>query len=75
MDDTGRKVLPKEPNGYKLERFIYDLFPLADCMMVLEVERDEEFAPVKNASGEDSPATAAAMVLRQMKRGEAGSGR
>jgi len=75
MDDTGREVLPKEPNGYKLEKFIYELFPLADCMTVLEVERDEESAPVKNASEEDSSATAAAMVMRQMKRGKAGSGR
>lgn len=46
--------------GIKLESFIFDVFPAAQRMSVLEVVREEEFAPVKNAPGskEDSPDTA-----------------
>lgn len=49
-----------ENNGMKLETFIFDVFPLAKKMTVLEVQRNEEFAPVKNAPGSnsDSPDTA-----------------
>lgn len=46
------------PNGMKLESFIFDVFELSQRMAVLEVRREEEFAPVKNATGKDSPDTA-----------------
>jgi UDP-N-acetylglucosamine/UDP-N-acetylgalactosamine diphosphorylase len=53
-------------NGIKLESFIFDVFPAARRMAVLEIERDAEFAPVKNAPGsaEDSPDTARALIAR-----------
>lgn len=40
-------------DGIKLERFIFDTFPLASPgkVALLEVERTSEFAPVKNAPG------------------------
>ena len=46
---------PSKPNGYKLEMFIFDIFPLAKASSfgILEVNRSEEFAPLKN--GMDSP--------------------
>lgn len=44
--------------GYKSERFIFDLLPQAQVSLGLEVRREEEFAPVKNAVGDDSPETA-----------------
>ena len=48
-----------ENNGIKLETFIFDVFFLAErSFCVLEVERRQEFAPVKNKSGNDSPDTA-----------------
>ena len=48
-----------ENNGIKLETFIFDVFFLAErYFCVLEVERRQEFAPVKNKSGNDSPDTA-----------------
>jgi UDP-N-acetylglucosamine pyrophosphorylase len=51
-------------NGIKLESFIFDVFPAAKKMAVLEIDRSEEFSPVKNAPGsaEDSPDTARAIV-------------
>ncbi|GIP32713.1 UDPGP type 1 family protein [Paenibacillus sp. J2TS4] len=63
IDEQGHPVTPSEPNAYKFERFIFDLFPLADKLAVLQVNRSEEFAPVKNKEGEDSPETARSLVL------------
>lgn len=58
VDDQGRPLAPREPNGHKLERFVFDALPWAERVLVLETRRDEEYAPVKNAEGSDSPATA-----------------
>lgn len=57
-DADGRAVRPAEPNGHKLERFLFDALPSAARVSLLEVARDDEYAPVKNAEGDDSPATA-----------------
>lgn len=54
---------PKEPNGYKFESFIFDIFSYVSDMTALKVKREEEFAPVKNKDGEDSPFTAKNLVL------------
>lgn len=51
-------VKPKEPNAYKFEAFIFDAFEQLDDMAILRVKREEEFAPIKNAEGKDSPETA-----------------
>ncbi len=61
LNSDGRQVFPQKPNGYKFELFIFDIFPAFSGMSVLEVERAMAFAPVKNASGEDSPLTAKAL--------------
>ncbi|MFW6163283.1 MAG: UTP--glucose-1-phosphate uridylyltransferase, partial [Planctomycetota bacterium] len=58
IDDSGRPVTPTEPNAVKFELFIFDALPHAASPLVLMVERSEEFAPIKNADAEDSPATA-----------------
>jgi UDP-N-acetylglucosamine/UDP-N-acetylgalactosamine diphosphorylase len=58
VDAQGHRVEPNEPNGTKLERFLFDALPAADRVAVLEVARSEEYAPVKNAEGVDSPETA-----------------
>ncbi len=58
VDADGRLQQPDAPNGYKLERFLFDALPAAEHCALLEVERDEEYAPVKNAEGNDSPETA-----------------
>ena len=43
------------PNGYKLERFVFDALPWAERVCVLEVSAAEEFSPIKNAEGSQSP--------------------
>jgi UDP-N-acetylglucosamine/UDP-N-acetylgalactosamine diphosphorylase len=57
VDDQGRPVAPREPNGRKLERFVFDALPAARAVCVVETSREREYAPVKNAEGSDSPAT------------------
>jgi UDP-N-acetylglucosamine/UDP-N-acetylgalactosamine diphosphorylase len=71
---AGSTVTPTAPNAYKFELFMFDLFPRAEGMAVLNVNRAEEFAPVKNRDGTDSPATARALILDLHRRwaGEAG---
>ena len=58
IDKDGKKVIPDGPNAYKFEAFLFDAFGELDDMAILRVNREEEFAPVKNASGVDSPETA-----------------
>ncbi len=58
IDKNGNKVVPEGPNAYKFEAFLFDAFGELDNMIVLRVNREEEFAPVKNAEGVDSPETA-----------------
>ncbi len=60
---SGDIEYPSEPNGYKFESFIFDIFSYVVDMAVLKVRREEEFAPVKNKDGEDSPFTAKNLVL------------
>jgi UDP-N-acetylglucosamine/UDP-N-acetylgalactosamine diphosphorylase len=54
----------REVGGWKFERFVFDLIPEAERSVGLEVDRDAEFAPVKNADGDDSPATAVQLAHR-----------
>ena len=57
VDDAGNVVEPTEPNAVKLERFVFDAMPLANKAVILETRRSQEFSPIKNAEGPDSPAT------------------
>ena len=45
---------PDQPNGIKLESFVFDALPLASKSVILETIRSQEFAPTKNAVGIDS---------------------
>lgn len=58
IDGNGNVVEAKEPNAYKFESFIFDGFSFFDDMSILRVTRENEFAPIKNAEGSDSPETA-----------------
>lgn len=58
--DTGETVAappPTAPNALKFERFIFDALPSAERWLTVETSRAEEFAPIKNATGPDSPET------------------
>lgn len=58
IDENGKLVEPTSPNAYKFELFIFDSYEMLDDVVVLRVKREEEFAPIKNAEGADSPETA-----------------
>ena len=55
--DGKKGVKPTEPNGYKFEKFIFDILPNAKRAAFLAFDQKDEFSPVKNAEGSDSPAT------------------
>ena len=63
-------VKPSVENGVKLEAFIFDVFPFSARMALLEVGREEEFAPVKDAPGGngDTPDKARLMLSEEAKR-------
>lgn len=65
--ETGELVKPIKPNGMKLEMFVFDVFPFTERFTVLEVERNEEFSPLKNApgTGSDDPETSRRDLLAQ----------
>ncbi len=64
IDENGHPVEPGSPNAIKFERFIFDALPHAKTALVMEADRAREFNPVKNAEGQDSPATARAAITR-----------
>ena len=53
---SGQTVTPEKPNAYKFERFIFDVLPEARKSLVVEANRKREYAPLKNATGANSPA-------------------
>ncbi len=58
MTIEGDTIEPEEPNGYKFEELVLDMVQLFDDCLPFEVDREKEFAPIKNASGDDSVDTA-----------------
>lgn len=58
IDKNLNLIKPEEPNAYKFEYFIFDSFEYFDKISILRGKREEDFAPVKNATGVDSPETA-----------------
>lgn len=65
---TGNPVNPDRPNAVKLERFVFDALPLCRASIVLETDRAEEFAPIKNATGVDSVETSHRLQSRRAAR-------
>ena len=63
MDENGEIVVATEPNAYKFESFMFDAFEKLDDIAILRVKRENEFSPIKNATGVDSPETASKMYL------------
>lgn len=68
IDAQGNAVKPEKPNGVKFEMFVFDALPAARNPLVIETRRADEFSPVKNAEGGDSPQTCRADQLRQFAR-------
>jgi UDP-N-acetylglucosamine/UDP-N-acetylgalactosamine diphosphorylase len=67
VDEKGATLEPDEPNGFKLERFVFDALRAADTVCIVETSRDE-YSPVKNASGSDSPATSRRDLCRRYRK-------
>lgn len=67
INDAGQLISPDQPNGIKLETFVFDALPLADKSIILETLRENEFAPVKNATGVDSAEVTRKMMSDRFK--------
>jgi UDP-N-acetylglucosamine/UDP-N-acetylgalactosamine diphosphorylase len=68
IDAQGCAVKPEKPNGVKFELFVFDALPFAREPVVIETLRADDFSPVKNATGVDSPVTCRDDQLRQFAR-------
>ena len=58
LDEDMKEIVPESPNSYKFEAFIFDAFELFDDIAILRGTREDDFAPIKNKEGVDSPKTA-----------------
>lgn len=68
LDAAGNLVKPEKANGVKFEMFVFDALPFAKNPVVIETDRADDFSPVKNAEGIDSPKTCADDQVRQFAR-------
>lgn len=70
VNDNGERVIPKVPNGIKIEKFVFDVFPFAKNLAVWQGTREEEFSPVKNSNSadQDCPNTARTDLLNLHKK-------
>ncbi len=68
VDEGGAHVKPERPNGFKFEMFVFDALPFAERPVIIEGRRGDEFSPIKNAEGVDSPASCRRDQLRQWVR-------
>jgi UDP-N-acetylglucosamine/UDP-N-acetylgalactosamine diphosphorylase len=74
LDAGGRPLVADAPNGYKLERFVFDALPEALRVALLEVRRAEEYSPIKNRTGGESPETAREDLVACYRRWLAAAG-
>ena len=68
IDENGNEVIPDKPNSYKFESFIFDAFEFFDDIAILRGKREDDFAPVKNKDGVDSPKTAKELYEKYWNR-------
>lgn len=64
IDENGVAVKPETPNAYKFETLVVDMVYLMDDCLSFEVDREKEFAPVKNPTGVDSVESARALLQK-----------
>ena len=68
VDENGCKIKPSENNAAKFEMFIFDALKHAEKSIIMEVVREDEFSPVKNAEGNSSPDTARHSMINMFGR-------
>lgn len=64
IDDDGQLINPDKPNGYKFETLVLDMIHMMDNCLPYEVEREKEFAPIKNKTGVDSVESARELLKK-----------
>ncbi|MCD8285845.1 MAG: UDPGP type 1 family protein [Clostridia bacterium] len=62
--ENGERVKPTEPCGYKFETLVVDMVKRMGSCLAYEVDREKEFAPVKNAAGVDSVESARELLKK-----------
>jgi len=68
VNAEGATIKPEAPNGVKFEMFVFDALPLAKNPVIIEAARADDFSPVKNAEGVDSPKSCKEDQLRMFAR-------
>lgn len=68
INEEGMKVVPTEPNSFKFEKFIFDIFKFYKNFTLLEVQEQDEFAPIKSFTGNATPETALKLYLEKQNR-------
>lgn len=71
LNENKEIVKAEKPNAYKFELFIFDAFEQTDNIEILRVQREDEFAPIKNKEGQDSPKTAKKLYIEHKNKKEA----
>lgn len=75
VDALGGSDRRLQIDGVKFETFVFDALRSTTHSVTLEVERANEFSPIKNAEGVDSPGTAYADLCRMWSGWAAAAGR
>jgi len=68
FDENNNWIEPEKPNAYKFESFMFDVFESFDNISILRSKREENFAPIKNAEGADSPETASELYNKYYQK-------
>ena len=58
INEEGMIQVPDGPNIFKFETFIFDAFSMFDDILLLRVEAEDEFAPIKDFNGKHNPEVA-----------------
>ena len=72
--ESGETAMPTGPNAVKFELFIFDALPAARRFLVAKIDRADEFAPLKNATGADGPDRVRGAISGQARRWLRGGG-
>lgn len=70
VNSEGVKQVPDKPNTFKFENFIFDAFSHFDDMLLLRVDPNEEFAPIKDFRSKYNPDNAKDLYLAYWKQHE-----
>lgn len=68
VNDEGMKIVAESPNSFEFEKFIFDVFKYFDEFTLMEVKKEDEFAPIKAFTGTATPEIALEMYLDKIKR-------